>query len=227
MSVEPMTPPVGDKPPKRGPGRPKGSKNKPKDPISQLENDSKGNGDKPPRKGPGRPKGSKTKKKQKEVTEAIEEALAEILTAPAMPCAFVGDDWGAKHFTQNGREFASRLAQFSERNSQFRAWCETLMNTESIMALALAAAAYTIPPLMHWNIIPGAEKVGIPKKQRKSKKNLTPNPSDATEWPDRPETTSDEDMYDNEGVIPDTPFFAEFSDDEQVTPPTFAEVPVS
>lgn len=202
---------VTDAPPKRGPGRPKGSKNKPKDPISQLESES-GNGDTPPRKGRGRPKGSRNKKKQAQVTKQIEETLAEILTAPAMPCAFMGDEWAVQHFTQNGRELASRLAEFSERNSQFRKWCESVMDTESILTLLLATSAYAIPPLMHWELIPGAKRLGIPQAERKREQESQPRTSDNTDWPER----NGHGSYEDAEPIP-----YDFSDDEEVEPPTY------
>jgi hypothetical protein len=183
----------------------------------------RGNGDEPP-------KGKKrTRKANAKVTAAIEQALAEIFTAPAMATAIVRDDWATQHFTVTGKELAHRIAITSERHSQLRKWCEAALETESVLAVALAVAAYAIPPMIHWNILPGPDGLlGVPRKPSKRRRPAQAEspPSAATEW-DHGET--EQQQYERaqqaaangngESVA------AEFSDDDEIEPPTFNEIP--
>jgi hypothetical protein len=233
MAIEARTVPEShkDTPPKRGPGRPKGSKNKPKDPVDQVASELKGNGDKPPGAG------KRKTRISKRVTDQIEEALAEILCAPAMAAAFVGDQWAIEHFTTTGKELAHRIAVVSERNSQLRAYCERALEGESIMILALGFIAYTVPPLIHWNIIPGPDgMMGIPKakrgtRRRRGRQATEESPTDATEW-QREETEYQQ--YEREaaqraetnGHAESPEVYAEFDgESEGSEPPTFIETP--
>lgn len=210
--------PAADTPPKRGPGRPKGSKNKPKNPVDQVAADLRGNQDTPPSGG------TRRKRINKKTTEAIEDALAEIFCAPAMGTAIVGDEWATEHFTKTGHELAHRIAVTSERHSQLRIWCEKALDSESIVVLGLAVTAYTIPPLIHWNIIPGPDNMmGVPRRPSKRRPHKpTESPTEATEW--QTETTEQQ-RYEAARNM-DTSSGAQFSDDDEAEPPTFIETPV-
>lgn len=239
MPVTPQTPPgdaPADKPPKRGPGRPKGSKNKVKDPVAEAARNLEGNGDTPPGVGKRKPK-----RISKKVTEQIEEALAEILCAPSMVTVMFGDQWATEHFTLTGKELAHRIAVTSERHSQLRAWCEKALDSESILVVGLAFAAYTIPPLLHWNIIPGpgADMLGVPRVGRKGRpKRPDSSPTQATEWN---EGETEQQAYERAqrqaaaesnghatepAPEPQAPqMYAEFSGEDDDGPPTFIETP--
>lgn len=168
------TPPKG----KRKRGRPPGSKTKVKPeatPVDALADAAAAAaeaadpetplGDVPPgadsvREGrPPRRRNRVTKKG----TQAIEDALTEILQIPAVPASIFGDEWMAEHFTVQGRQLANRIAISSERNPVLRGWCERAMEGEGIAVLLVASLMYAAPPLMHFGVIPGAELMGIPK----------------------------------------------------------------
>lgn len=87
-------------------------------------------------------------------TSELEDALAQILTFPAVPCAMAGDEWGASHFAQTGRVFAHNLAQQAEKNPTIRKWCIRIAQGEAVGTLAISAVMYAFPPLVHWGIIP-------------------------------------------------------------------------
>jgi hypothetical protein len=143
-----------------------------------------------------------------------------------MAAAMVGDEWATEHFTSTGRELAHRIAITSERHTQLRQWCEKALDSESIIVLGLAAAAYSIPPMIHWNIIPGPDgMLGVPRKPtRRRPHKPTESPTEATEWQ---EETTEQQRYearlDDDGEESIT---AEFSDDAESQPPTFVESPV-
>jgi len=100
---------------------------------------------------------------RKATTRAIEDALAEILTMPALPCALIGDEWAADHFTIKGRELAATIAKVSERNPVLRKWCERAMQGESTAVLLMASIMYAYPPLLHWGVLPGPAGIfGVP-----------------------------------------------------------------
>jgi hypothetical protein len=231
MPVEALTPPGTDAPLKRGSGRPKGSKNKSKNPVDQVASEVRGNGDAPPGGGPSR---TRKKRVSKKTTEAIEEALAELLTAPAMAAAIVGDRWAEEHFISTGKELAHRIAIVSERNSQLRVWCEKALDTESIFVVGLAAAAYAIPPLIHWNIIPGPEgMLGVPRRPSRRRPNKpTDSTAAGTEWDKDDERLAAEAAMQaenrrrSEEAMGDEPVAAQFSDDGEAEPPTFIETPL-
>lgn len=233
MPIMALEPPADAPPKKRGPGRPKGSKNKPKSAVDEFAdgNSGKPNGDDAPGGGERKPRRKRVTKK---VTEDIEQALAEILTAPSMIAALQGDEWAMHHFTVNGRELAHRIAEVSERHSQLRAWCESLLEGESVFLVGMAAVAYVLPALLHYNLIPGPEgMLGVPRRQRKAKRGAKTvgNPSDATEWAQSGETAQqqyereqrqtqaqdgDETVLDDDDV--------HYAGEEDGAPPTFVEV---
>lgn len=197
MPIEALDPPAADAPPKkRGPGRPKGSKNKPKDPVDEFVKQTRKNGD----DAPGGEKKTRRKRISKKVTEDIEQALAEILCAPAMAAALMDDEWAAQHFVVNGKELAHRLAVVSERNDQLRRWCENLLQGESVFVVGMAAAAYIIPALLHFNIIPGPDgMLGVPRRPRrrgKKAQRMTGSPTDGTDW--RDSGITDQERYEAE-----------------------------
>lgn len=137
--------PMPDTPPKRGPGRPPGAKNKPKGaaeppPVSTAPPPS--NGDTPPAASEA-PKRGRINKKD---TAKIEAALKDILCAPAVPAAAFGDEWMADHFEQSGEVFANKLAVVSERHPHLRAKLLEAMAGESILVLGAVAFAYVVPP---------------------------------------------------------------------------------
>ena len=119
--------------------------------------------DKPPRKRPvATSKGVAT-------TQEIEDAFAEILALPAIPFAISGDDFCANHFTVASRDFASKIAAQSEKNATLRKWCERLVDGESLAVLLFAAMSYALPPMIHHNIVPGADGMraifGVPERE--------------------------------------------------------------
>lgn len=184
MAIAELSPPTSDAPPKRRPGRPKGSKNKPKSPVDEWIKQEGGNGDAAPGGGGTRPRRKRVSKK---VTEDIEAALAEMLTAPSMLAAFMQDEWAIRHFIVTGKELAHRIAVVSERHSQLRMYCEKLLEGESMAVLALGMIAYIVPPLIHYNIIPGPDgMMGVPRRPKGARKRQrnTGRPSDGTEWGD-------------------------------------------
>jgi hypothetical protein len=116
----------------------------------------------------------------KKGTQAIEEALAEILQIPAVPAAMLGDEWMADHFTTQGRQLANRIAITSERNPVLRGWCERAMEGEGIAVLFIASLMYAAPPLMHFGIIPGGAMIGVPVLRKTA---AGPGPVPAAEQP--------------------------------------------
>lgn len=112
-------------------------------------------------------------------TGELEHALAEILTFPAVPCAMVGDEWGANHFSTQGRVFAANLAKQAEKNPTLHKWCVRIAQGESVGMLAMSGAMYVLPPLVHWGIIPlpgGVQGVipGMPEPKEQDTDEPTP-----------------------------------------------------
>jgi hypothetical protein len=145
-----------------------------------------------------------------------------------MATAMIGDEWATKHFTVTGKELAHRIAITSERHSQLRKWCEAMLETESVLAVALAVAAYAIPPMIHWNIIPGPDNLlGVPRKPSKRRRPAqAPGASSAsTEW-EHGETEQQQYERAQQAAANSNgeSVAAEFSDEDEVEPPTFNEV---
>lgn len=183
---------MADAPPKgkRGPGRPRKVKEPAKTdlPLDQLaeaaaeaaESDPGDTplSDTPPGRSDGEaPKARRGKRVTKKGTQQIEDALAELLQIPAVPAAMFGDAWMADHFTTQGRQLANRIAIVSERNPVLRAWCERMMEGESIAVLFMAALMYAAPPLMHFGVIPGGSMMGIPVLAKKQPAEPAPFPT--------------------------------------------------
>lgn len=125
-------------------------------------------GDKPPRgnsqANPANPPSPKRRAKRKAgaVTDAkIREALAELLTAPAVPYSMFRMDWAAQHVIQTGPEFADSLVAYSKTNEWLRDKLEALTRGDNVMgvmiavfALATASANYIVPLLAYHGLIP-------------------------------------------------------------------------
>jgi hypothetical protein len=113
----------------------------------------------------------------KKGTQAIEDALTEILQIPAVPAAMLGDEWMADHFTTQGRQLANRIAITSERNPVLRGWCERAMEGEGIAVLFIASLMYAAPPLMHFGVIPGGEMIDVPVLKKRPAAGPGPVPA--------------------------------------------------
>jgi hypothetical protein len=184
------TPPKG----KRKRGRPPGAKNKIKPesvPVDALADAAAAAAEAPDPEAPigDAPPGSEAREGKaprrrnrvtKKGTQAIEDALTEILQIPAVPAAMFGDNWMAEHFTVQGRQLANRIAITSERNPVLRGWCERAMEGEGIAVLLIASVMYAAPPLMHFGVIPGGQMMGIPVLR---KPQAGPGPVPAAEQP--------------------------------------------
>lgn len=228
-----------DKPPKRKRGRPRKTAKAPEPDLAHAAAEAaaqefeKGGGSEASGAGT-KPKGGDTppaseqagtaprkprrRRVSKQVTQQIEDALAEMLCLPAVPAAVFGDQWAADHFTTQGREFANKIAVMSERYPELRKWCERLMGGESAAVLLFAALMYAGPPLVHWGIIPmkpeGAALMGIPVVRRRAKRSAPEGSSAAaTEWPERPGPGGE-------------PSGVEFHGEANGGPPTFTETPL-
>jgi hypothetical protein len=178
-----------DAPPKRKRGRPRKTEVTP-DPsklgvddmaaaeaaaAKAIEDDAKPLGDTPP-SGGSESGGSRPRRKRvsKQMTQQIEDGLAEILQIPAVPATILGDAWAAQHFTNQGRAFANRIAVVSERNPVLRGWCERAIEGESIAVLFVAGLMYMAPPMMHLGVLPGGEMLGIPVLRRQAPEPIVP-----------------------------------------------------
>jgi hypothetical protein len=105
--------------------------------------------------------------------KALEKMLAEALTAPAMACAMVGDEWSANHFTTQGPYLARNLVLASEHNPWLRRKLEEMATgqdaaTKLIAMLGVAGAlvGYAVPPIIYFLNLPVPEQArqmfGIP-----------------------------------------------------------------
>lgn len=172
-----------DKAPKPAPPRKKRAAKKPAAPEPDLEAAAAAAGaaavkngapaepppsDEPPHVPPKPSRKRETKAQRRKLTEQIEEALAEILTMPAIPSQLIlGDEWLAQHFTDSGKQLAHQVAVVSERNDTLREWCRRAMEGESIAVLLMASVMYVYPPLLHFGLLPGpAGLLGVPVRRR-------------------------------------------------------------
>lgn len=119
-----------DQPPRRGPGRPKGSKNK-----------TSGSGTR------GRP--SKAVKMAQE-TDTIAQGLGFLLAVPAIPAQMAGHPYLNEHFNTAGPELAKALAQASEDNPVLRTWLLAATQGHSLAALGMAVFGYAAPPIVYF-----------------------------------------------------------------------------
>ena len=91
----------------------------------------------------------------------IETVLTEVLRAPAMPCAMVGDSWSADHFTTQGPILSRQLVSSAQHNPWLRRKLEAFSSGDelavrlmTLSTVAVAAAGYLVPPLIWWLNIP-------------------------------------------------------------------------
>jgi hypothetical protein len=84
----------------------------------------------------------------------IEEAVTAILVAPAVPMHMSGDDWPADHVEARGPELSKQIGALARRNAAFRAQLQKLLSTSENGQLAFAAAAYLVPVLIYYGVIP-------------------------------------------------------------------------
>jgi hypothetical protein len=132
-------------------------------------------GDKPPRKPPGRPKGSKNKATTEKLkadiakeTKEIEEALAEILLAPALPHvmrvmqneATWEDEWLINHYEKQAPRLAKEVAKQSEKFPLVRKLLLQGKEGVGIAGLASAIAAYLYGPAMVLGYLPPVPLAG-------------------------------------------------------------------
>jgi hypothetical protein len=92
-------------------------------------------------------------------TAELENALAEVLTFPAIPCSVAEDQWAANHFSVQGRELAKQLARHAEDNVTVYKWCARIAQGQSSGMLLLAGIMYVVPPFVHWGLIPMPNEV--------------------------------------------------------------------
>lgn len=127
--------------------------------------------------------------------KALEQALIEALSAPAIVAAGMGDEYLADHFATHGRALARNLVAASERNPWLKQKLEALMVGEDFMvklvtALGVGGAllSYALPPIIY--LLPNApvigndkarEMFGVPKRDPKPKE-----PADADAPPAAP-----------------------------------------
>lgn len=125
--------------------------------------------DKAPRKAPGRPKGSKNKETTEKLkaeiakeSKEIEEALAEILMAPALPHALRvmsgsgtwEDEWLVQHYETQGPRLAKEIAKQSEKFPFIRKLLVSGKEGVGIAGLATAVLAYLYGPAMVAGYVP-------------------------------------------------------------------------
>lgn len=128
----------------------------------------------PKKRGPGRPrktdkapKPRKSGAQQRQDRKAadirlIREGFAELLSMPGMLAAAKGDVWAVDHFTKQGPKLADRLAAECERNTKLRQLCVKMLTAQTLLFLGVEAFFYIVPALMHYGIVPGAERMGVP-----------------------------------------------------------------
>lgn len=111
-------------------------------------------------------------------TKQLEEALAELLTMPAIPFTLAGDDFCSNHFLTTGPELAKKLAETSEHNETLRRILERIIVGESVAVLFMGLITYALPPMLHHRMIPGGDVVapmfGVPVEPKHTHE---PNPS--------------------------------------------------
>jgi len=118
--------------------------------------------DKPPRRR-GRPTTAESKAK---ASAAIERALAETLSLPAVPFSLVGDEFCAQHFATRGPQLAADLVRISENSPALRRVLERFVAGETTAVLVVGLAGYVLPPLLHHGLLPlpaaAASVFGVP-----------------------------------------------------------------
>jgi hypothetical protein len=112
----------------------------------------------------------------------LEKLLTEALSAPAMACALLGDQWAADHFTQQAPALSRNLIVASERNPWLRRKLEALATGEeaaaqmlAMIGVAGALVGYAVPPIIWWLNLPVPERArlmfGIPPARERNPEN--------------------------------------------------------
>lgn len=140
--------------------------------MDQLNAMSK---DKAPRKPPGRPKGSKNKTTTEKLkadiakeTKEIEEALAEVLMAPALPHVMKvmqgqgtwEDEWLINHYEKQSPRLAKEIAKQSEKFPLVRKLLLQGKEGIGVAGIATAIAAYLYGPAMMLGYLPPVPLAG-------------------------------------------------------------------
>jgi hypothetical protein len=123
----------------------------------------------PPDEAPRRKKGpaSKAERKRGDL-RVIETGFTELLVdTPAMIGAMTADPWLTAHTTTQGPQTVARIVAEAERSDRFREVALKAVSGQSIAMLVVAIGAYVAPIGLHYGVIPGAEKLGIPKRSFK------------------------------------------------------------
>lgn len=105
--------------------------------------------------------------------KALEKLLSEAFSAPAMPCAMLGDQWAANHFTEQAPYLARNLVLAAEHNPWLRRKLEEMASGQdaAVKLLGMAGVAgalfgYAVPPIIHFLNLPvppkAREMFGIP-----------------------------------------------------------------
>jgi hypothetical protein len=103
----------------------------------------------------------RTERKAAEI-RLIREGFAELLCLPGFPAAIKGDQWAVDHFAIQGPRLANRIAKEAERNDAFRKQAVKLLAAQGAIMLGLDAFMYAVPALMHYGVLPGADRMGVP-----------------------------------------------------------------
>jgi hypothetical protein len=84
----------------------------------------------------------------------LEDQLQALLVAPAVPMHMAGDHWPGDHIEQRAPGLAHQVVELARRNPAFRAQLQRLLSTSESGQLAFAAAAYLVPILVYYGLIP-------------------------------------------------------------------------
>lgn len=91
----------------------------------------------------------------------LEDALNAILVTPAVPMHMAGDHWPAEHLEQRAGPLAHQVVELARRNPAFRAQLQRALSTSENAQLAFAAAAYLVPVLIYFGLIPVPDPVRV------------------------------------------------------------------
>lgn len=83
-------------------------------------------------------------------TRQIEQALAQLLSVPAIPCAMLGHKWPADHFTTAGPMLAKNLADVAQTNPRLRDLLLKLSQGDSYATILIGTFAYAVPPAIYF-----------------------------------------------------------------------------
>lgn len=127
-----------DKPPKKkGPGRPKGSKNKPR--AGQTT----------------------SKPSESSGITRLRKDLENLFRSPAFMFEAVGENWPAKHVDEKGKLLAAEITSYADKNPAFRTRLEAFLEGGETSKLIFAGAMYALPLGMYFGLVPAPERVKI------------------------------------------------------------------